>query len=95
MTKEMAERVRTDRNRQWSRTWDPKRVWIESFKENNGTFTITGGAQADGDVTQFALRLMASIFFEDVAIQGATAASGGKANSTPYYRFDIKGRVNY
>ncbi len=94
MTKEMAERVRTDRNRQWSRTWDPKRVWLDEFVEEDGVFTLKGGAQSDGDVTQLALRMMASVFFTEIVPQGMTTVEG-KAQGTSFYNFTLTGRVNY
>lgn len=93
MTPEMAERVKTDHNRQWTQEWDPKRVWITSFVETNGRFTLKGGAQADADITQLALRLQASAFFTQVVPEMGQRATGQKKVS--YYRFTITGRVAY
>src|SRR5690606_8385442 len=66
MTREMAERIKNDPNRQFTAGWDPKRIWINSLDEKGGTLTIHGGAQSTTDVTQFALRMQASVFFQQV-----------------------------
>jgi type IV pilus assembly protein PilN len=98
MTPEMNERVKTDPNRQWNIGWDPKRVWITSFKESAGKFTLQGGAQSDIDVTQLALRLQASVFFSSVVPEGVGKVSrsvpGGKGKAQ-YYTFTVTGRVVY
>ena len=93
MTREMEERVKSDHNRQWTASWDPKRVWIESFEEKDGKFTLKGGAQSDTDVTQLALRMQASVFFQDVYMEkGETADDKSKVT---FYQFSISGRVVY
>jgi Tfp pilus assembly protein PilN len=99
MTPEMNERVKTDPNRQWNIGWDPKRVWMIGFKEQDGKFSLTGGAQSDIDVTQLALRLQASVFFADVVPQGvskvAASQSAGTKGKAQYYTFTLTGRVVY
>ena len=93
MTRDMEERVKSDHNRQWTGSWDPKRVWIESFEEKDGRFTLKGGAQSDTDVTQLALRMQSSVFFQDVYMEkGETADDKSKVT---FYQFSISGRVVY
>jgi Tfp pilus assembly protein PilN len=94
MTPEMAERVKTDPNRQWSLAWDPKRVWITQFSEKGGQFTLSGGAQSDTDVTQLALRLQASVFFQDVVPEGGST-SQDQQTKVQYYTFTVTGKVVY
>jgi Tfp pilus assembly protein PilN len=94
MSPEMAERVKTDPNRQWNLGWDPKRVWINTIEEKDGEFTLSGGAQSDTDVTQLALRLQASVFFQNVVPQGGTSDKDLKSK-VQYYRFQVTGKVVY
>jgi type IV pilus assembly protein PilN len=94
MSPEMAERVKTDPNRQWNLGWDPKRVWITSIEENGGNFTLKGGAQSDTDVTQLALRLQASVFFQNVVPEGGTSDKDQRSK-VAFYRFTVTGRVVY
>jgi Tfp pilus assembly protein PilN len=94
MSPEMAERVKTDPNRQWNLGWDPKRVWINTIEEKDGEFALTGGAQSDTDVTQLALRLQASVFFQGVVPQGGSSDKDAKSKVT-YYRFQVTGKVVY
>jgi type IV pilus assembly protein PilN len=94
MSPEMAERVKSDHNRQWTQSWDPKRVWIDSFEEKGGVFALKGGAQSDTDVTQLALRLQASVFFREVVPEGLDTAED-QAAKVAFYRFTITGKVVY
>ena len=94
MAPEMAERVKTDPNRQWNLGWDPKRVWITSIEEKDGEFTIKGGAQSDTDVTQLALRLQASVFFQNVVPEGGNSDKDQKSK-VQFYRYTVTGKVVY
>jgi type IV pilus assembly protein PilN len=94
MSPEMAERVKTDPNRQWNLAWDPKRVWIDSITEKGGLFSISGGAQSDTDVTQLALRLQASVYFDGVVPEGGQTKED-KKTGVQYYNFTVTGRVVY
>jgi Tfp pilus assembly protein PilN len=94
LTPEMQRRVESDPNRKWLQSWDPKKVWISEFEERTGKFKLSGGAQSDSDMTQLALRLQASMFFEDVQPEGGTEAAD-KKNGGSYYTFTISGKVRY
>lgn len=96
MTEEMIElvKIRKDPNRTFREDWDPKRVWIDKIEEKDGKFTLTGGAQADTDMTQLALRLQASVFFQEVTPEGGNTAEEKKMK-VQYYQFKITGRVVY
>jgi type IV pilus assembly protein PilN len=93
MTRDMEERVKSDHNRQWTQSWDPKRIWMESLEEKDGKFALKGGAQSDTDITQLALRMQASVFFKDVFMEkGETTDDKSKVT---FYTFTISGRVVY
>jgi Tfp pilus assembly protein PilN len=94
MSPDMAERIKNDANRQFSPGWDPKRLWINALEEKQGVMTLSGGAQSTTDVTQFALRMQASVFFTD--IQPLTvAAAVDNASKLGYYNFTLTGKVLY
>ncbi len=92
MTDAMARRVRDDPNRSWAEGWDPKNVWIRSFAESGGFFRLEGSARSDSDMTQLALRLQASAYFDRVVPEGGSASG---SNSVSIYKFTISGRVRY
>lgn len=94
MTKEMADRVQNDPNRGWTQGWDPKHVWINSFEERKGTFTLKGGAQSDSDMTQLSLRLQASMYFDNVVPLSGGEKKEGRGGVS-YYDFIITGTVVY
>lgn len=98
MTRKMAERTsdgpKGDPNRHFALDWDPKHVWITSFAEKSGAFVLEGGAQSDGDVTQLAKRLQASVYFQDVTPKGAERTTDQSGNIS-YYTFTISGKVVY
>jgi type IV pilus assembly protein PilN len=98
MTSVMATRVsdgpQGDPNRRFAPDWDPKHVWITSFSEKGGAFTLEGGAQSDSDVSQLAKRLQASVYFADVTPSGAERTTDPNGNLT-FYKFTITGKVAY
>jgi Tfp pilus assembly protein PilN len=94
MTEEMAATVNTNSNREMAPDWDPKHVWVTEFSENKGRFKLSGGAQSDGDMTQLALRLGASVYFEDVTPEGGVETIDREAGIS-YYQFTISGKVVY
>ena len=94
MTEVMTEEVKGNPNRQMSQEWDARHVWLTSFQEKNGDFTLKGGSQSDSDMTQLALRLQASVFFYDVIPQGGAEVTD-RDTGISYYQFTIKGKVAY
>jgi type IV pilus assembly protein PilN len=94
MTSEMEARISGDPNRRYAPDWDPRHVWITSFSEKTGVFTLEGGAQSDGDVTQLAKRMQASVYFQDVTPRGGERVTD-TAGSVTYYKFTITGKVVY
>jgi type IV pilus assembly protein PilN len=94
MTAEMAQRVQDDPNRELAITWEPKNVWITSFSEKGGQFRLTGGARSDGDMTQLAKRLQASVYFDQVVPEGGQEVED-RVSGITYHRFTLTGRVIY
>jgi len=94
MSQRTAQRIQSNPNQRLTVGWDPKHVWVQSFNETKGRFTLRGGAQSDGDMTELAQRLTASMYFNDVIPQAGDEVSDKRSGVT-YYRFTITGRVAY
>src|SRR5207248_3206005 len=96
MTEDMTHKTGNagDPNKKFDLTWDPSHVWLTSFTDKSGDFTIEGGAQAEVDVTQLSKRLAASVYFENVAPSRQERVSD-KDSGITYYKFTITGRVDY
>lgn len=93
ITEETKRELETNPNRRYQEGWDPKHVWVESFVEKDGSFKLEGGSQSDSDMTQLALRLQASMFFDNVIPEGGKEAKSKGGSS--YYTFTITGKVRY
>jgi Tfp pilus assembly protein PilN len=93
ITDSMQKVLETNPNRRWQDGWDPKHVWITSIEEKAGRFKLEGGAQSDSDMTQLALRLQASMFFDNVIPEGGGEAKD--ATGISFYKFTITGNVRY
>lgn len=95
MTEETRKQVEEGRVREFVREWDPSHLWLKSFKEEkDGSFRLEGAAHSDSDMTQFAIRLDASVYFYDVRPVGGSEATD-KDSGTVYYNFTIVGKVAY
>ena len=98
MTEEMARKVgngpESDPNKKYDLTWDPSHVWLLSFVDEKGDFTLEGGAQAEADVTQLAKRLAASVYFSNVAPSREERVAD-RDTGISYYHFTITGKVAY
>jgi Tfp pilus assembly protein PilN len=95
MTAEVRAMIEGGRTREFVREWDPSNVWITSFtEEKDGKFRIQGVSQSDSDMTQLALRLDASVYFDEVVPVGGSEATDKDTGSTSY-EFTITGKVAY
>lgn len=94
MTAAMKKQLEDNENLRWQEGWDPKHVWINSITEKEGSFTLLGSAQSDGDVTQLAHRLAASMYFDNVQPEGSVKKTSGQGGIT-IYSFRFTGKVRY
>lgn len=94
MTSEMKARTASDPNKRLQEDWDPSRVWLSGYADNNGVFKLEGGAQNEADVAQLAKRLAASVHFLDVTPAGGERVTD-QASGVSYFKFTITGRVAY
>ncbi len=86
------EMLRRDPNAGLNQTWEPKRAWIMSYQEKDGSVAIHGGAKSDEDVAEFLKRLKLSAFFSDVYWQQTQPQTG---TGVSHVLFDVACRVNY
>ena len=94
LTDRMQEELQKNLARPWQDDWKQTNVWLISFRETASRFVLEGGALSDSDATQLALRLQASMFFDDVSPKGGTEEVN-KDSGLTYYRFTITGAVRY
>jgi Tfp pilus assembly protein PilN len=96
MTTEMTAKTGAngDPNKRFDSTWDPTHVWLTSFTDTKGDFTLEGGAQTEADLIQLSQRLAASVYFVDAAEAHKERVSD-KDSGITYYKFAITGRVAY
>ena len=62
-----AQELQSQEDNGWNVSWDPGRLWITSFEEEDKVIEIKGQAIEHEDVTEFYRRLESSIYFYDVA----------------------------
>lgn len=94
MSQAMQQEMAQNPNRELMLDWEPANVWITQFTERDGEFRLEGGALADSDMTQLALRMQASVYFFNVVPEGGTEEVN-KASGGSYYKFTITGKVAY
>jgi Tfp pilus assembly protein PilN len=95
MTADVKALIDSGRTREFVREWDPSNVWLTGFTEDkDGKFRVQGVSQSDSDMTQLALRLDASVYFDDVVPVGGSETTDKVTGSTSY-EFTITGKVAY
>jgi len=77
-------------------SWDPRRVWLTSYAEEERLVTIEGIARDGGDVYEFAQRLRLSRFFQNVRLkEGSQDKSGDGTTRLELVKFALEVKVNY
>ncbi len=88
------ETVRRDPNSGFNAAWDTRRVWLESFEEQERSVKIKGAAKSNEDVAEFLKRLQASVFFKDVVLESTSAVSTSR-NDVKHMTFNLSTGVIY
>jgi type IV pilus assembly protein PilN len=80
--------------------WDPKRVWILAFKENNRELTLQGVGKSNDDVAEFLRRMSISKYFDAVRlvkteerVEKDSTTTGGAP--VQLVSFDLRAKVRY
>lgn len=74
--------------------WDPRRLWLTSFTEQNRECTIRGYGKTNEDVAEFLRRLNLSSLFEKVSLQ-ATSSATEPGSAVPVVSFELNCQVRY
>lgn len=85
-------RLRRDPNFGINSAWDTRRVWIDTFDEDNKRIRVRGSAKSNEDVAEFLKRLQVSVFFSDVNWENTVQAS---ASGVDHVTFNLTATVSY
>jgi type IV pilus assembly protein PilN len=74
--------------------WDPRRLWLSSYKESDRSVRLGGSARDAEDVSEFLRRLTLSDFFYDVKLLPATK-SVDSVTKIELVRFEMSAKARY
>src|SRR5262245_24792192 len=74
--------------------WDPRRLWMTSYKEDNRQVRIVGLARDGEDVSEFLRRLALSDYFYEVRLLPATKGVDS-ATHLELVKFEMSAKVRY
>jgi type IV pilus assembly protein PilN len=70
----------------------PKRVWLNSFREQGGALAMTGSAVDNADIAEFSRVLQKTPYFTEVNLKFANA---DVKDGATVFNFEISCTVNY
>jgi type IV pilus assembly protein PilN len=77
----------------WDTNWNPRNVWLRSFREVDGAVSVSGHARAIDDIAEFNVRLASSPYFSGVRLERtSTEQVDGQGRVV---RFELTASVNY
>lgn len=74
--------------------WDPRRLWLTAFVENDRKCTLEGIGRTNEDVAEFIRRLSISQLFDDIRLHRSEIATAKQA-ALPWVGFELNGKVKY
>jgi len=74
--------------------WDPRRLWLKEYKEEDRTVDLTGLARDGEDVSEFLRRLTLSDFFYDVKLRPASKTIDSVTH-LELVGFELSAKVRY
>lgn len=78
----------------WNVEWDTRRLWIETFQEQEGgRFDLVGSAASADDVAEFLQRMSTARHFSNIELDFVKAAGG--RDGAGYVDFHIMGDLSY
>ena len=75
-------------------SWDPRRLWINAYKESDRLVRVSGLARDGEDVSEFLRRLSLSDYFYEVKFLPASKVVDA-ASKLELVRFEMSARVRY
>lgn len=89
------ERIQRDNpTEMYNANWDPHRVWVTRFSEENRAVVIEGAARTADDVGEFMRRMMLSRYFDQVQLERSRGAEDLPTHIA-VQEFQIRARVRY
>lgn len=86
------------RDRLWSSTWEPHRLWLTTFEETNRNVKIGGEGRTPDDVGELMRRLQLSLYFQNVRLdrtESSTTTATNGSGQVQVQRFSIVAKVRY
>ena len=74
--------------------WDPRRLWMTAYKEDNRVVKISGLARDGEDVSEFLRRLSLSDYFYEVKLLPAVKEND-KDTKLELVKFEMSAKVRY
>lgn len=78
----------------FSPNWDPRRLWLTRYVEQQRQVRMTGFARDGEDVSEFAKRLGLSTYFENVQLMPGRRAVSTKSN-LELVEFELQAKARY
>src|SRR5271170_695824 len=85
---------RDDPGEVYNANWDPRRLWLTSYKEADRLVKMAGLARDGEDVSEFERRLKLSDYFADVKLLPGTR-SMDTASNQELFHFELNAKVKY
>lgn len=81
--------------RGWNPDWDPKRLWIDGFREKERVVQMTGHARTNEDLAEFLLRLQKSRHFVNTNLKVSEAVNLQALGDARFVQFNLETIVIY
>ena len=91
---ELSKVRRENPTQDYNGNWDPRRLWLTKFVEQDRTVRLEGIARDGEDVSELARRMNLSTFFDDVQLLPAKRDTE-KESGLPMVSFKLEAKVRY
>jgi type IV pilus assembly protein PilN len=91
---ELSKLRRDNPGQAYTENWDPRRLWLVRFIEQDRTVRLEGMARDGEDVSELARRMNLSTYFSDVQLLPAKREAD-KATGLPVVSFKLEAKVRY
>lgn len=91
---ELSKVRRENPTQDYNANWDPRRLWLTRFVEQDRTVRLEGMARDGEDVSELARRMNLSTYFDDVQLLPAKRETE-KVSGLPMVSFKLEAKVRY
>lgn len=91
---ELSKVRRENPTQDYNGNWDPRRLWLTKFVEQDRTVRLEGIARDGEDVSELARRMNLSTYFDDVQLLPAKRETE-KESGLPMVAFKLEAKVRY